>query len=253
MKLKTTEIDGKTYAVLQDGMPVYVHDDGKEAPFDASATVSTIRARNAEAKTNRERAETAEAALKAFEGVDAEAARKAIETVGKLDQKKLIDAGQVDAAVAAALKPVQDKFDAEAKRAATLEQQLHSEIVGGSFARSKFIAEKLAIPADMVQAAFGNRFEIAEGKLKATGVDGNPVFSRKNPGAPADFDEALEILVDQYPHKDSILKADQKGGSGAPANSGGQSGKQSINRAAFEALEPSGRSDFISKGGVVTD
>lgn len=254
MKLKTIEIDGKQYAVLQDGMPVYAHDDGKESPFDAAGTVATIRARNAEAKANRERAEAAEAALKAFDGIaDADAARKAIETVGKLDQKKLIDAGQVDAAVAAALKPVQDKFDVEAKRAASLEQQLHNEIVGGAFARSKFIVDKLAIPADMVQAAFGARFSVKEGKLSAAGVDGGPIFSRKNPGSAADFDEALEILIDAYPHKETILKADNKPGSGAPTNGGGQGGKQSINRTAFEALEPSGRSDFISKGGVVTD
>lgn len=252
MKLKTVEIEGKTYAALQDGMPVYVHDDGKEAPFDAAGTVATIRARNAEAKTNRERAEAAEAAAKLFEGLDAEAARKALETVAKLDQKKLIDAGQMDAAVAAALKPVQDKLDAEAKRAATLEQQLHGEIVGGSFARSKYIADKLAIPADMVQAAFGGRFSVVDGKLTATGPDGNPIFSRANPGQAAAFDEALEILVDAYPHKDSILKADNRSGSGAPSNGGGHEAK-SINRAAFDALDPAGRMEFVKGGGTITE
>ncbi len=252
MKLKTVEIEGKTYAALQDGMPVYVHDDGKEAPFDAAGTVATIRARNAEAKTHRERAEAAEAAAKAFDGLDAEAARKALETVAKLDQKKLIDAGQMDAAVAAALKPVQDKFDAEAKRAATLEQQLHAEIVGGSFARSKFIAEKLAIPADMVQAAFGNRFTVVDGKLSATDANGNPVYSRIKPAAAADFDEALEILVDAYPHKDSILKADNRPGSGAPGN-GGKSGSRTITRAAFDALGPAERAAHFKSGGTIND
>lgn len=251
MKLK---LDDQGHAVLQDGHPVYVHDDGKESPFDAAATVATIRARNAEAKTNRERAEAAEGKLKSFEGIDdADAARKALETVAKLDQKKLIDAGQVDAAVSAALKPVQDKLDAESKRATTLEQQLHGEIVGGSFARSKFIGDKLAIPADMVQAAFGSRFKVEDGKLKATDAEGNPIFSRKNPGAAADFDEALEILVDAYPHKDSILKADNKSGSGAPGNGGGGRGGKTISRAAFDALAPAARQAHITAGGTVTD
>lgn len=255
MKLKTAEIDGKQYAEVSDGMPVYVHDDGKEAPFDAAGTAATIKARNAEAKANRERAEAAEKSLKAFEGIeDADAARKALDTLAKLDQKQLIDAGQVDAAVASAVKPLQAKLQAEVERAQALEKQLHGEIVGGSFARSKFIAEKLAIPADMIQATFGSRFQIADGKLKATDADGNPIYSRKNPGATADFDEAIEILVDQYPHKDTILRADNKPGSGAPSNGGGgQGGKQTISRTAFEALEPSGRSEFIANGGVVTD
>lgn len=225
MKLKTIEIDGKTYAEVSDGHPVYVHDDGKEAPFDAAATVATIKARNAEAKTHRERAEAAEGRLKAFDGIeDAEAARKALETVSKIDQKALIDAGQVDQVKAEINRAWESKLTDAETRAQTLEQQLHGEIVGGSFARSKFIAEKLAIPADMIQATFGNRFAIADGKLKATDADGSLIYSRKNPGAPADFDEALEILVDQYPHKDTILKADNKPGSGAPTNSGGRPG-----------------------------
>ncbi|MFC4821142.1 DUF6651 domain-containing protein [Dokdonella ginsengisoli] len=254
MKIKTAEIEGKQYAVLQDGMPIYVHDDGKESPFDAAATVAAIRTRNAEAKANRERAEAAEAKLKVFDGIeDAEAARKALDTLAKLDQKKLIDAGQVDAAVAAALKPVQAKADEEAKRASTLEQQLHNEIVGGAFARSKYITDRLAIPSDMVQAAFGSRFTVKDGKLSASGIDGGPLFSRKNPGSAADFDEALEILIDAYPHKDSILKADNKSGSGAPTNGGGGKGSKNINRAAFEALDPAGRQAHITGGGTVTD
>lgn len=251
MKLK---IDTNGNAVLQDGMPVYTHDDGKEAPFDAAGTVATIRARNAEAKSNRERAEAAEAALKAFEGIDdAEAARKALATVAKLDQKKLIDAGQVDAAVAAALKPVQDKLDAANQQAATFEAQLHGEIVGGSFARSKYIADKLAIPADMAQAAFGARFKVVDGKLAATLPDGSTIYSRTHGGQPAQFDEALEILVDAYPHKESILKADNKPGTGAPTNGGNGSGNRSITRSAFDALDAKGRMAHVTAGGVVVN
>lgn len=251
MKLK---LDDDGNAVLQDGMPVYIHDDGKESPFDAGATVAAIKARNAEAKSHRERAESAEAKLQAFDGIDdAEAARKALALAAKLDQSKLIDAGQVDAVKAEINKVWEGKLSEAEQRAQALEAQLHGEIVGGSFARSKFIAEKLAIPADIVQSAFGSRFSVEGGKLKATDADGNPIYSRKNAGAPADFDEALEILVDQYPHRDSLLKADQRSGSGAPANGSGQPGKQKINRASFEALDPLDRTGFLKGGGVVTD
>lgn len=254
MKLKTIEIDGKTYAEVADGNPVYVHDDGREVPFDAAATVSTIRARNAEAKQHRERAEAAESALKAFEGIDdADAARKALATVQNLDHKKLVDAGEVERLKGEINKTWQEKLDAESKRAQQLEQQLHNEIVGGSFARSKFIAEKLAIPADLVQASFGARFKVEDGKLRAFDANGNAIVSRKNPGEPADFEEAIEALVDAYPHKDSILKADNKAGSGAPGNGGGGGGSKSISRAAFDALDPAGRIAHVQGGGTVTD
>ena len=51
MKLK---VDEKGNAVVVDGKPVYVHDDGKEIPFDALSTIATIGRLNAEAKGHRE-------------------------------------------------------------------------------------------------------------------------------------------------------------------------------------------------------
>ena len=82
MKLKTLEVDGKTYAEVQDGKPVYVEDDGKEVAFDAPGTRNTISRLNAEAKSHREAKEAAEKALKGFEGIeDPAAAIKALETV----------------------------------------------------------------------------------------------------------------------------------------------------------------------------
>ena len=41
----------------------------------------------------------------------------------------------------------------------------------------------------------------------------------------ADFDEALETLVDMYPHRDSILKSSGQSGSGATGGSGGAVGR----------------------------
>ncbi len=251
MKLK---LDDQGHAVLQDGHPVYIHEDGKESPFDAAATVATIRARNAEAKANRERYEAAESRLKLFEGIDdAEAAKKALQVVASLDQKKLVDAGQIDTVKAEINKAWEGKLSEAEKRAQALEQQLYGEIVGGAFARSKFIADKLVLPPDLAQAAFGSRFKVEDGKLKAYDQDGNAIFSRKNPGAAADFDEAIEILVEAYPRKDSILRADQRSGSGAPSNGGGGGGAKTISRQAFEALDPKARAAHVAGGGTVTD
>ena len=50
MKLK---LDEQGHVVLQDGKPVYIHDDGKEVAFDAPATVATITRLNGEAKVQR--------------------------------------------------------------------------------------------------------------------------------------------------------------------------------------------------------
>lgn len=223
MKLKTVEVDGKQYAEIQDGKPVYVEDDGKEVAFDAVGTRATITRLNAEAKQHRERAETAEKTAKAFEGIeDASAARKALEIVANLDAKKLVDAGEIEKVKGEISKAFQAQLDEANTKAQTLEQQLYGEKIGGSFARSKVIAEKLAVPADMVQATFGNRFKIEDGKVVAYDANGNKIFSRARPGELADFDEALETLVDAYPYRDTILKASGATGGGAQNGNGQQ-------------------------------
>jgi len=227
MKLK---LDENGHVVVQDGKPVYVHDDGKEVAFDAAATVQTISRLNGEAKSHRERAEAAEKAAKAFEGIeDPAAAKKALETVANLDSKKLIDAGEVEKVKAEISKAFQSQLDEANGKVQTYEQQLYAEKIGGSFARSKLIAEKLAVPADMVQATFGAAFKIEEGRVVAYDAHGQKIFSRARPGEIADFDEALETLVEAYPHKEHILKASGANGGGAGGNGGGGGGKPAGN------------------------
>lgn len=260
MKLK---IDEKGNVVVVEGKPVYTHEDGKDIPFDAAQTLQTISRLNGEAKGHRERAEGLDQSLKAFEGLDAAIARKAIETVKKIDDKLLVDAGKVDEVKAAAIKATQEGFAAEKKSIldeaerlktenAKLANQYASELIGGSFTRSKFITEKFAVPADMAQARFGNNFRIEDGKVVAYDSAGKQIFSRARPGEVADFDEALGILVDAYPHKDSILKGAVQAGGGAVNGGGGGGGKKTIKRAAFDALPAAEKQALMKPGAGVS-
>lgn len=236
MKLK---LDEQGHAVLQDGKPVYVHDDGKEVAFDAPGTVATITRLNTEAKTNRVAKEAAEAALKAFDGIeDGAAAKRALELVANLDSKKLVDAGEIEKVKGEISKAFQGQLDEANTKATTFEKQLYDEKIGGSFARSKLIAEKLAIPADLAQARFGQAFKIEDGKTVAYDTHGNKIYSRVRPGEAADFDEAMEALVEQYPYRDQILKSSGGNGGGAPNSGGGTGGKKTLTRAQFTALGP---------------
>lgn len=222
MKLK---LDDQGHAVLQDGKPVYVHDDGKEVAFDAPATVAKVTQLNGEAMGHRRKLEAAEAKLALFEGIDDPAAAiKAVEIVKNLDQKKLVDAGQIETVKAEAIRAVEEKYKPVVAERDKLMSELVSEKIGGSFSRSKYIAEKLAIPADMVQARFGSNFELKDGRIVAKDASGNPIFSRAKPGEVAEFDEAIEHLVSSYPQKDAILKATPKGGDNKRENGGAPTG-----------------------------
>lgn len=254
LKLK---LDANNAAVLQDGKPVYIKDDGSEVAFDAEGTIGTITRLNAESKSHRERAESAEGKLKAFESIaDPSAAIKALEIVKNLDDKKLVDAGQVETVRAQAVKAIEDKYAPVVKERDELKTMLNGERMSNTFAKSKYIAEKLAIPADIAMAKFGSQFSIDGAKIVAKDAAGNVIYSPSRPGEVADFDEAMQVLVDGYAYRDTILKGAGHSGGGAGGKSG-TGGKQTYTRAQFDQLTPTEKASVAQKMGkgevLVTD
>lgn len=260
MKLLTDENGA---VVVRNGNPVYVLDDGREVEHNAAQTVQKISQLNSEAKGHREAKEAAEAKLKMFDGIeDGEAAKKALEMMRNIDEGKLMQAGKVEEIKQAAQRTAQEQVAAATRQAeekmkqlleqnTTLTSQLNNHIIGGSFASSKYIAEKLAIPADIAQKAFGDKFKVENGKLVALDGAGNPIFSASRHGEHADFEEAIQVMVSQYPHKDSIIKGSGAGGSGAKPSNGGNG--NSVSRSQFDSMNQAARADFVKKGGTVSD
>jgi len=267
LKLKTVEADGKTFAEVKDGKPVYVDDtDNKEIAYDVPQNVAKILELNAENKKHRERADAAETKLKTFDGIeDPAAAIAAIQKLKDVDDGKLIQAGKVEEIRQAAQRAAEERVAAANKQnaidlekatktAETLQEQLYSEKIGGGFARSKFIAENVAIPPDILQAQFGKNFKVEDGKIVAYYNDGQKVFSRAKPGSDPDFDEAVELLIDAYPNKEYILKGKGGGSGGRPGSGGGgRQGDKVITRQEFDALNPIDRSKKMGEGFKVVD
>nr|WP_314523796.1 DUF6651 domain-containing protein [uncultured Acinetobacter sp.] len=240
MKLKTVTIENKTYAEVDaSGLPVYLHDDGKEIGFDALQAKQKITQLNGEAATNRQRYEAAETSLKLFEGLDAEKAKAALQTVQNLDDKKLVDAGEIEKMKTQLAETYKQTYDPQINQLTQERDQalqgLNNELIGGGFSRSKFIQDKIAVPTDMIQAAFGKHFKVEDGKVVAYGADGQKILSRTNMGGTATFDEALEVLVGGYQYKDSILKGNQSTGGGFSGQGGNPSGPKSLSECKTEA------------------
>ena len=223
MKLKMDK-DGHV-VVNADGNPIYVHDDGTEAQFDAQKAFDKIKSLGEEAKGWRLKYEKTEKTLKDFEGIeDPQVAIKAMAIVKNLDQKKLIDAGEVEKVKGEVQKAMQAKIDEVSTQLTDAKAVLQRELIGGRFARSKFINEKLVIPIDLVQAKFEAAFKIVDGKVIAHDAHGNQIYSKERPGEPADFEEAMSVLVDTYPNRDSILKGTGGAGAGMQQPGGGRMG-----------------------------
>ena len=250
MKLK---LDADGHVIVQDGKPVY-EVDGKDVAFDAAATTATITRITEESKGFKGRAQTAEASLKAFEGIDdPKAAKDALAKVANWGDKELVEAGKVEEIKLAAIKAVEEKYAPIVQENETLKGALHGEKIGGSFARSKFIADKIAVPADIIESRFGKNFKLEDGKVVAYDASGNKLYSKASPGNAADFDEALELLVDAYPYKDSILKGTGGSGTGKQPGNGGQGGGKTMARAEFDKLPPGDRQATVKAGTTITD
>ncbi len=248
LKLK---MDDDGHVVVEDDKPVYLDDDGKDVAFDAPGTVATITRLNGEAKGHREGKEEALAKLKLFDGIDdPKAAKIALEKLKTIDFTKLVGVDKVEEVRAELAKAYETKLADKDTEIGDLKSTLDSEMIGGSFARSKFIAEKIAVPVDIVQARFGKSFRIEDGQIAAYGADKNKIYSKSKPGETASFEEALEILIDQYPNKDQILKGNNAGGGGAGGGGGGAGGGKTMTRSSFEQLTAREQSAKILKEGV---
>jgi len=249
MKLK---IDANGNAVLQEGHPVYQADDGAELALDAAKLYGQVRTLTTEASAKRKALEAAQARLAEFEGIEnPAAAREAMETVKSLDGKTKAEIEKVRTEVS---KSYEARLAEEQKARVALESQLHRELIGGGIARSKFVAEKSALPADLLLPIVGERFAVENGQVVAKNQHGAVIYSRANPGVPAGLDEALEALVAESPHRDYILKADQKGGTGGrPGTSGTPAPQKTMTRTAFTALDPAARMAAAKEGVKLTD
>jgi hypothetical protein len=240
MKLK---VDEDKHVVVQDDNPVYVHDDGTEAPFDARSAVSKINALTEEKDRHWKKKTVMEKELEAlnekFEGVDPDKAREALETIEKIDQKKLIDAGQVDTLKA----QMQDAYNKKYEEAdldwtnkestyknqlTEKDQHIYKLLVSSQFAKSPWFtgeSPKTNLDPEIAEAFFGQigrdfLIENQNGKPVVIGLlNGQKIYSKERPGEPANFEEAIATKIEAYPGKDKILKGSEfVGARGADGN-----------------------------------
>lgn len=236
------DADGKIE--MKDGNPIYVNTNGQEM----TVGVNKISELNAESRSHRERAEAAEQKLKAFDGIDPEKAKKAIDTVANIDAKKLIDSGEVEKVKDNIKKEFEGQLAEKDKLNNDLQTRINNMEVNSVFKDSEFVREQIAVPRDMFEDSFRKNFKVGQdGKVEAYGKDGNRVMSKERVGEYATPDEALRILVEQHPQKDTILKANPGSGSNNQGN-GGSAGKgRTMKRSEFDKLTPVQKSETSQK------
>lgn len=251
-KLKLTD-DGKP-VFGEGGLPVYIGTDGKEISFDAERAYNKITELNTEARTWREKAEGAQKVVSELGDLSPAEAKKAMQALEALkgDQKKF------DETMNRVKKELNDAWEAKHKALESerdgFKARFESNVMTAAFRSSKVLTkERVVPPVSLLEAQFRNSFKIEGDKLIGQ-MNGQPIYSRANPGNVAEFDEALEILIDSHPDRNDIWRASQKPGVGKQTDGkGGTGGDKVATRDQYEKWNPQEKANFFAGGGTLTD
>lgn len=251
-KLKKDEESGQ---VVFDGeKPVYINPEGKEVTLDPVGMYSKIIDLGKENKKHRERADALSQQISVFEGVEdlaewKQKADDAIKTVENFNDKDWMKADKVEKLKADMEKAYEKKLEDASKSFGAKEQnylgivskkdgQIYKLMISSKFSSDSHFSgksPKTNLRPEIAEAFFGKHFrpeednKTGELQLRAYYDDATKedlITSLKNPGEPADFHEAIEILIDRYPNKDSLISSTGTG-SGSGGGSNGDDGDES--------------------------
>ena len=240
---KKTE-DGKAIEADAKGLPVVIDDadNNKEFGIDAVHLYGKVPALQEEAKGHRLKANEHKDALEAYKGIeDPAAAIAALDTVKNLESGDLTAKAELDriqketeeawkGKITELNTSHQEVVKDFTNQVNTLEGEVFNALVSTQFSKSPYFTGKEPITnliPDIAESYFGKQFKAEktdDGKRRVVGyVGGKAIYSKERPGEYADFDEAIGLIIDQYPMKDRILHGSQ--GSGATGGQGRRHGK----------------------------
>lgn len=218
-KIPTLQAEAKTYREERDKLHQRMAPFGEAKPEDILAKIRR---------------------LDAFGDISPEKAKEALELVDNLkdvDEQNAVKIEKVKAGVADSYESrIRDIDTAHAKRVGEMEQAMQRKdyairnlVIKGAFDRSEFIRDATVLTPDIAYDSFGRYFVVEEGDdgLQVYALDraGEKIFSKAKPGEYAEPEEAIELLINSYPQRDSILRS-TGGGSGAGGNANQRASKR---------------------------
>jgi hypothetical protein len=233
--------------VMDDsGNPVRVGTDGKEYAFSddvLDSTLQNLETANAEAAKRKQKLRDLEGKLKPIEDIEdlqkwRKEADEAMKTVQNLKDEDLIKSSEVENFKKQLTDSYEQKIQELQGQLEKTAGKLREKSISAQFAQSSmFVGEdkKTAFTPRVAEKYFGSNFHLDEETGDPIPYDnqGNKILSRKNPGNTASFDEAIEILIEQDPDRDSILRGPKPGGGTPPGGGPGPSRDTAMSRQDF--------------------
>jgi hypothetical protein len=257
--------ESKAPVVVDGTKIVFINPDGEELPLDPPAMYEKISEMGKNNQKDRERFVQLRDKFSVFKDVEdiakwKEEADKAIETVTNFNDKDWMKAEKVEKLKSEMSQAYEEKLKAKDASIADIQgeykqeiekkdQQIRRLLVSNKFAVSKYFNgkdSKTLLPPDMAEAYFGKHIRVEtldNGDIvtRAYYSNGDLIRSKLNPGEPADFEEAMGFIIDQYPGKDQVLRS-TSGGSGGSGGAGEASPTDEISKLKkqYEAAQKAG-------------
>jgi hypothetical protein len=203
------------------------HDAEKGSkPTDAEAKLlREVMEKKAKLKESGEQLAQVKAQLARFDGIDPEAIRTMLAEQKAAQEKQLEAKGQWDALKkqmndqhAVELRAREEVASAARSEAETLRGQIAELTVGNEFAKSRFIADELALTPSKTRVVYGSHFEFdgerVVGYDKPQGQKGRTQLVDAR-GEPLGFEQAMRKLIEADPDRDQLLKAKGRTGAGS--------------------------------------
>ena len=214
-------VDTDGHAVLKDGMPLYKYEDGTEQPLNLGETITANENRVANLEQEKDRhfdsRKKAEETVQSYGKITPQLAKENADVVKKLKGKKLYDEHGLEEYQKEWTKDITanmtEEWEAKQTTWNDTETSLKQEItdmdkiifdlaVKTRLATHPYFAgddrKTVYRPQDAAKI-YGDRFNVErEGtvlKVQALDREGKVLLSKKNHGIPAEFDEAVELIV----------------------------------------------------------
>ena len=272
-KLKL-DSEKNTPIIDEEGRITYIDPDGKDIGLNPPAMYQKIADLGKENQKHRLKYKELKEKFALFDKIEDVSewkakAEEALRTVENYNDKEYLKADKVDKLKADITSAYEDKIkqlgkiysdkEVELKnQVSSKDDQIRRLLISKHFAMSKYFSgggekSKTVLPSDIAEDHFGRNFRIEDGPdglptVKAFYSSGEPVLSRQNPGEPADFEEAIGLIIDKYPGKDHILRGGTKGsgGSGGTGENFGKSEIEILRKNLSEALKNGNPTEAIT-------
>lgn len=264
MKIRIKLDEAGNVVVDENGLPIFIFEEtGKEAvekAVDVASLFTKIKDLNGESKEHRLARNEAVEKLKPLmeSGIEdislfLDEALKNKETVANFeekDYKSADDVNKIKAGVSESYeekikgldKIIQDMKSSGEQAIASKDVSIRKLMIRGAFESSNFVRDNTVLTPELAFNTFGTSFDIDEDgdnnlSVFAKNRTGDRIFSLANPGAYADPEEAIELIIKEHPDSNSILKTSTGGGD----QSTGPSSKEAITNAELLKLSPTER------------